>query len=319
MIFPGYGSQYVGMCKELYDTSRLVQEYFEEASNCLNINLIKMCFASSDAELSKIQHAYPAIFLVSSSIAALLKEEGIEPHVVGGYNNGEFAALFAAKAINFPDGLYLLGKYALIYQELLDEVKEVEVVRIKGIESTELEAIIKDIRDTGAALHRALQLSETEHIVSGFVSAIERLTVQLDNHDGVKIKATTAEHGLHSLLMDPVVSRLAMYQEKIDYHDPIIPIISGTSGQIITSAPDARASLTGQINNTIEWTRVIKQLESCDLILEIGPGNSLSPVLQEWYPDKQIITVNKPEDIQIVKSVCIQQEPNSVEPVNEQI
>ena len=143
MIFPGYGSQFVGMCKELYDSSRLVQEYFEEAANCLNSNVVKLCFASSDAELSKMQNAYPAMFLVSSAIAALLRQEGIEPHIVAGYNTGEYAALFAAKAMTFPDGLYLLSKYAQSYQELLDELKEVDLVRVTGITADELEVSVK--------------------------------------------------------------------------------------------------------------------------------------------------------------------------------
>jgi len=73
MIFPGYGSQFVGMCKELYDASRLVQEYFEEASICLDSNLIKICFASSDAEIAKMQHAVTSIFVTSTAIVTLLK------------------------------------------------------------------------------------------------------------------------------------------------------------------------------------------------------------------------------------------------------
>lgn len=319
MIFPGYGSQYVGMCKELYDSSRLIQEYFEEASNCLNSNLIKLCFASSDAELSKIQNAYPSLFLVGSSIAAQLKEEGIEPHVVAGFNTGEFAALFAAKGISFPDGLYLLNKYALSYQELLDDVKEIALIRVIGIEAAPLEAICKEIRDTGAAVHVALQCTANEHIVSGRVSAVEQVTARLSEHSGIKIKAADVEYGLHSLLMDPVVSRLTMYLEKVDFHEPIIPVISTISGESIISAEMARASALGHINNTILWPQVVGRFESCDVILEIGPGNSLQPMLQACYPDKQIISVNKPEDIQIVKSVCLNQESISVEPINEQI
>ena len=79
MMFPGYGSQFAGMTKELYDESRLVQEYFEEASNCLNVNFVKLCFASSDVELGQIPDAYTANFLASCALAALLKSEGIEP------------------------------------------------------------------------------------------------------------------------------------------------------------------------------------------------------------------------------------------------
>ena len=318
MIFPGYGSQFVGMCKELYDSSRLVQEYFEEAANCLNSNVVKLCFASSDVELSKMQNAYPAMFLVSSSIAALLKQEGIEPHVVAGYNTGEYAALFAAKAMSFPDGLYLLHKYAQSYQELLDELKEVELVRVTGITVDELEVVCKQVRDTGAAVHVALQVSTTEHIVSGLVSAIEKVRESLSPLQGVKVKAVLPEFGLHSPLMDPVVGRLSMYLEKVDFHDLEVPIISGTNGEIFTSKDIVRTHIVNHINNSVRWPQAIAQLESCDCIIEVGPGNSLHSTVQACYPNKQILTVNKPEDIEIVKSVCIKQE-NPVEPIDEHI
>ena len=143
--------------------------------------LLKLCFASSDAELSKMQNAYPAMFLVSSSIAALLKQEGIEPHVVAGYNTGEYAALFAAKAMSFPDGLYLLHKYAQSYQELLDELKEVDLVRVTGISvlmSLKYFAKRFVIQELRCMLH--YNLSTTEHIVSGLVPAIEQVRESLE-------------------------------------------------------------------------------------------------------------------------------------------
>ncbi|HML19197.1 MAG TPA: ACP S-malonyltransferase [Candidatus Dependentiae bacterium] len=319
MIFPGYGSQYVGMCKELYDSSRLVQEYFEEAANCLDSNLVKLCFASSDAELSKMNNAYPAIFLVGASITALLKQEGIEPQVVAGYNTGEYSALFAAGGISFPDGLYILSKYAGLYQELLDELKESSVVRVTGIEIAELEAICNNIRADGSALHIALYSNHNECIVSGLVPAIERLREALKTLSGVKVKDAHSEIGLHSLLMDPVVGRLSMYLEKVDFNALSIPLISGSTAELITAQEAIRTNVIAHINNPVRWTDVIKQLESCDVIIEVGPGNSLQQPIQAWYPNKQVITVNKPEDIEKVKSlVCIKQD-NPVEPVDEHI
>src|SRR5262245_26836049 len=117
LLFPGYGSQFVGMGKELYDEYRIVQEYFEEASNCLNVNFVKLCFASSDVELGKMVNAYTSLFLIGASVYAVLKESGIEVDIVAGYNNGENAALFAAHCFSLPDGLYLLNKFCSFYQE----------------------------------------------------------------------------------------------------------------------------------------------------------------------------------------------------------
>src|SRR5438477_11718929 len=105
LLFPGYGSQFVGMGKELYDEYRIVQEYFEEASNCSNVNFVKLCFASSDVELGKLAHAYMSLFLIGSCVSAVLKEQGIIPDVVAGYNNGEITSLFAGGCFSLPDGL----------------------------------------------------------------------------------------------------------------------------------------------------------------------------------------------------------------------
>ena len=105
------------MAKEFYNQERLVQEFFEQASNCLDQNFIKLCFASSEKELMETANTQTAVFLVSSAIFTLLKEKyGIIPDIVAGHSLGEYSALFAAGGINFPDGLYLLKKRALLWR-----------------------------------------------------------------------------------------------------------------------------------------------------------------------------------------------------------
>src|ERR1700679_1827025 len=140
MLFPGYESQFVGIGKELYDQHRLMQEYFEEASSCLNLNFVKLCFASSDSELSKIQNSYPILFLLSTAVAALLKQEGIRPDVCVGYCDGQMSALSAGGGISMPDGLYFFSKYAAFYQELLKEYP-FKSYRIKGMDRVLLETV----------------------------------------------------------------------------------------------------------------------------------------------------------------------------------
>lgn len=120
MIFPGQGSQFVGMAKEFYDNERIVQEYFEQASNCLNQNFVKLCFASSEKDLMETVNTQTSIFLVSSAIYALLKEKySIVPNLIAGHSLGEYSAVFAAGGINFPDGLYLLKKERCLWKKQL--------------------------------------------------------------------------------------------------------------------------------------------------------------------------------------------------------
>lgn len=320
MIFPGYGSQYVGMCKELYDNFRVIQEYFEEASNCLNNNLIKLCFASSDAELSKMHNAYPALFLVGASIAALLKKENIEPAIVAGYNTGEYAALYTANGLSFPDGLYVLNKYAVSFQEMLDELKDIHVIKIIGIAVQDLEPLRDQICKEGQALYMVICQALDEHLLCGSEAAIEQLRALLKEYSGIKIKVQVPEIGLHSILMDPVVGRLSMYLEKVDFHDLDRAWVSSVSGELIQNGAQAKISSIEAIKSTLYWYKTLAGFDSCDCILEIGPSDSwLHSNLQTWYPHKQIITVNKPEDIQIVKSVCLNQTIQTMESADEHI
>lgn len=121
IIFPGYGSQFVGMGKEFYDSSRIMQEMFEEASQCLDVNFPKLCFASSAAELAKLEKGYVVLFATTFAIAQIMKERGITVSLVAGYDIGEYAAIATAGGISLPDALYLLNKYAVMFEELLQE------------------------------------------------------------------------------------------------------------------------------------------------------------------------------------------------------
>lgn len=318
IIFPGYGNQSVGMCKELYDSSRRMQEFFEEAANCLNINIIKLCYASSDSELSKTTNAYPSIFVVSAAIVQLLIDAGIEPCLVAGYNIGEFTALWASKALSFPDALYVLNKYTTLYQELLDELKDITTVRVTGVEHHTIEELCNEIRQDGTSLYCAIKYSDQEHYVTGLEPALQKFKERLEDNKSVKIKQAPLELGLHCPLMEPVVSRLSLYLEKIDFHDLSIPIIESTQGKQINAAQEGRTLLMGHINSTIDWQSTVAKFESCDIIIIIGPGNSLQPSIEACYPSKRIITVNKPEDIELCISLCIPQ-PTSTESSDEHI
>lgn len=305
MVFPGYGSQFVGMAKDLYDEHRIVQEYFEQACSCLDINFIKLCFASSDAEISTIRHGYTSLFLVSSSIAGLLKEQGIVPDVVAGYNIGDYAALFAADSITLPDGLYLLNKYANFYQELLNHVSY-QALAVRGLQAEQIE----DICFKANSAHKGLVFvavyeEDKRQIVAGELDAIERvenLVRDLYPKRTVSVKPVDVGVGLHSPLMDPVLHQFRPYLEKVDFHDLSIPMMESAYGTTITHGIKARAHVTSRIAAPIMWARVVEKLSAYDVILEVGPGSSLTKTLQKQYPDKTFFTINKQSDVDAVKA-----------------
>ena len=245
MLFPGYGSQFVGMAKDLYDDSRTVQEYFEEASSCLDINFIKLCFASSDAEISQPMHAYLSLFLVQSALSALLTKAGIAPTLVAGYGIGQFAAIHSAKGFTFPDGLYVLKKYAQFYEETLETLNGA-VIKVTGMTQEDLEKSLALVKAT-KTLAIAAYNTPTEFIVSGEAEDVETLRELLSKKKKVKVKSVDQAFGLHSNLMDSVVEQLSLYLGKVDFKELNTPLSNNVNAEISAQPEDTKKAVISQI------------------------------------------------------------------------
>lgn len=298
VLFPGYGSQFVGMAKELYDESRIVQEYFEQAANCLDINFVKLCFASSDLELGRMQHAYTATFLVSCAIYAILKEKDFKPTVFAGYNLGQYAAMWAGDCFTFPDGLYLLNKYAQAYEQLLQEI-DVAAVRVTGIPAEALRKVCKKIKNIEIAFY----LADTIHIVTGETSSINQLRDHFIDDEIVTVEDEEKEIGLHSSRMDPVIDVFKMYLEKVDFKDLVVPMLSNINAKKIQAGTEVRNELIESIHMPVQLATMMKELAIYDMLIEIGPNNTLQKLITQEYPDLKVISVNTQKDIQTVMEI----------------
>jgi [acyl-carrier-protein] S-malonyltransferase len=310
LLFPGYGDQYVGMGKDLYDEYRIVQEYFEEASNCVPINFVKLCFASSDAELSRLFNAYSSLFLTNIAVFFLLKEQGIHPQIVSGYNNGEIAAMCAAGCFSFPDGLYLISKMCALYEGLLHNM-DVEIIRLywkaetREISLEYIKNICNDLSDEENSLHIILYDSAHDCILSGTAEKIKQLRDILEEQKGgaYSIEFLSTEIGLHSSLMNTVIDQFKMYLEKVDFKDVMTPVMSNLDGQLITEGAELKNRFLRLINEPLHFNKVIEKLDLYEIILVITPAESLVKKLKKEYPDKTIVAITKKSDIEILKEI----------------
>jgi [acyl-carrier-protein] S-malonyltransferase len=304
LLFPGYGSQFVGMGKELYDESRIMQEYFEEASTVLNTNFVKLCFASSDAEIRSLDQSLVATFLVSSSIYAHIKDqEGLVPDAIVGYTSGQYAALCATEGINFPDMLYLIQKYTSYYQELLTQVP-IRAIRVSGIDRMRVDNICAPYTSSETRAFVSVYQSEHEFIIAGHQEAIAQISESLPQVR--KITELEQVEGLHSPLMSMIEAHLRTYSAKVDFKDPKVPYIAQTSSEIITTADALKEELLRQIVLPLEWAYVVKKLADYDAYIEIGPGTQLSDALRERYPEKPIVAINKGSDSALLHDLLMQ-------------
>lgn len=304
VVFPGFGSQYVGMVKDVYDDSRAVQEYFEEAYNCLGINFVKLCFASSDEDLNQIGQGHLSVLLADISLYTLLSELGIQPDVVAGYGVGHYAAVFTAGGFSFPDALYLLNKYCGFYQEFLGQ-HNLRIVAVQGISGRKLQAMCAQI---STELVVTISNSATDHIVSGLAKDVKKLEQQLNKlklngDEGIVWRDVSLGLGINSEISQPVVDSLRPYLEKVDFKNLQLPLLSGMNGKLLTSGKMVKKDLLDQIVQPLVWQKVVQKLQDCDIIIEVGPGQRLAQNLIQVYPDKTILNLGKKSDQEQIKTV----------------
>ncbi len=304
MLFPDYGSQFVGMAKELYDESRVIQEYFEEASHCLDINFVKLCFASSEAELSKIGNAYGSVFLVSTAIAALLNQEGVHPDIIAGYGIGELSAVTSAGGLSLPDGLYLLQKYAQFYQEALPSL-DVHMLQVNGISAIQLKKIINKI-GLSESIFIAAYNAFDEQIIGGSPAAIQLCIRELKQRSIEQIKTISLEGGLHSRLMEPIVNQLKPYLTKVDFKNIQTPLVASVDAKMVTKGELIKNRLMKQLHEPLVWDKVLNWLHDSDIIVELGPGSTLGRLVQVKYPEKRYVAINKRSDINQIHTIINQ-------------
>lgn len=295
MLFPGYGSQYVGMGKDLYDKSRIVQEYFEEASHCLDTNFVKLCFASSDNEISKITNAYTALFLTGVSTARAIQEAGIQIDLVAGHGLGEYSALCAAGGLSFPDGLYILNKLGKFYSAIIQNM-QIKSIVISGVSAKVIEEICKD------KAHVAIYETKLEHKISGDSIVIDEIAKSLSSYsDNIKIiNATQQDKGFHTPLLNELVKQLTIYLTKIDFKDLKIPLITSINGKEAYSAQKIQDGIMGQITKPVYWNSVMKKFAEFDIIMVSAPVKMLIEEIESYYPKKQIIGISSMADIEKV-------------------
>ncbi|MCF7900517.1 ACP S-malonyltransferase, partial [Candidatus Babeliales bacterium] len=227
-FFPGYGCQFVGMAKDFYDNNRIMQEYFEEAHQCLDKNFVKLCFASSETELAECENAYISLYLVGISLAAILQKEGVIPSVVAGYDVGEYTALSVAGSLNLPDAVYLLRKYAKNYTEFLEN-KNLKAIRIKGMEKEVIQKMCSSFANGAHEARITVIEKDDQCVLVGTKTALDLIEKECKKNPLIEIEETHLGGGIHASTVDAVVKNIKMYLEKVDFKECTIPFVAGVT------------------------------------------------------------------------------------------
>lgn len=295
VLFPGYASQYVGMGKDLYDDHRVVQEYFEEASNCLNINLVKLAFASSDIELGRMEHAYPVLFTHSCALYALLKEHNVAVDAFVGFNNGEFTSFYASGCFSFPDGLYIVSKYVSLYQQAL-EALPVQCVQIANYDRKLLQKSINKFSSADKRAEISIYFDKNRHVVVGDADVVSSLHKEVTAQQGV-VEYIDDQVGLHAFMLDDLAQQLSQYLEKVDFKTVTTPVLSGADGSLLHAGDAIKQRILDYVCKPLFWDKVVDRLHAYDTIITVGKSNELHVHIQKMLPKVEMIPFATKHDL----------------------
>ena len=280
-VFPGQGSQFSGMGKELYENSRIAKEYFDRANDILGFSITDIMFNGTNEELKQTQVTQPAVF-IHSVISALSLEEEFTPAMTAGHSLGELSAVTAAGALTFEDGLTLVHKRALAMQKAC-EMQQSTMAAVIALPDDIVEQVCKEINDKGNIVVAANYNCPGQVAISGTVEGIALASEALKAAGAKRVIPLSVSGAFHSPLMQPAKEELEAAIMATTIHTPICPIYQNVDAKPHTSPQEIRNNLIAQLTSPVRWTATVKNMIAAGAteFIECGPGTVLQGMIKK--------------------------------------
>lgn len=284
-IFPGQGSQFPGMAKDLYENNATAREMLEKANGILGFRITDIMFYGTAEDLKQTNVTQPAIFLHSAVIAKCLPD--FQPDMVAGHSLGEFSALVAAGAMDFEEGLRLVAIRARAMQKAC-EAAPGAMAAILALPAEKVEEICAGIDGIVAA---ANYNCDGQIVISGEKAAVEQACVRMKEAGARRALPLAVGGGFHSPLMEPARAELAEGIENAIFHKPICPVYQNVTGLPSTDPQEIKANLLSQLTSSVKWTQSVKNMleDGAGHFIELGPGQVLQGLVSK-IGGKEVIT-----------------------------
>lgn len=308
-VFPGQGSQYVGMGKQLYEASPAARRVFEQADAILGFSLSTLCFEGPQDELDDTFNAQPAILTVSIACLEALKERfgplGYigAPSLVAGHSMGEFTALVAAGVLDFEDALKLVRERGRLMKET-GEQRPGGMAAVVGLDEQTLAEVVQEAQSEGVVT-LANANSPGQTVLSGEVAALQR-AMDLAKARGARLVQRLAiSIASHSPLMQQASLHFNEMVSRINLRPPEVPLIANISAKALTTVEDLRTELSEQLTRPVQWTRSVQTMvaDGVDTFVEIGPKQVLTGLIKRITPESRPINLTDTEVVRLLTSV----------------
>ncbi|MBX3302821.1 MAG: ACP S-malonyltransferase [Nitrospira sp.] len=296
-VFPGQGSQSVGMGKLLYDAYPSVTSVYDEASSVLGYDVAALCFAGPAERLNLTEFTQPALLVSSMAAFTLLEPVGIKPVAVAGHSLGEYSALVAAGGLGFRDAVGLVQKRGRYMSEAVAPGTGL-VAALLGLTAE----VVKDVcrRASPVGIVAAANFnSPGQVVIAGEKAAVER-AIELAKAQGCKKSIPLpVSVPVHTPLMRQAADRLAQDLAEVRWSDLQAPLVNNAEAKAISRATEIQASLIRQLPSSVLWEDTVRTMGSMGVttFVEVGPGNVLTGLIKRTLPDARLLNVNDPKSL----------------------
>jgi len=302
-VFPGQGSQEIGMGKDLIENHKEANELFNEANIALKdegTNLKKLCLEGPEEELIKTINTQPAMLTISIILYELLKKNNINPGIVAGHSLGEYSALVAASSIEFKEAIRLVRKRGQ-YMQTAIPLGTGSMAAIISLKKDKIEELIKKVSKFGT-IEIANYNSPYQIVISGKTEVIKKLLILGEKEEEINIVTLKVSAPFHSSLMRKAKENLASYIENVNIQDPQIPVICNVTADYVKTKEEVKDALIEQMTHPIRWVDIIKKMnsEGINCFIEVGPGNVLKKLIKQILPKAKVYNVSDSESLEKV-------------------
>ena len=301
-IFPGQGSQFVGMAKDLYDDSTAVRELYATANDILGFDLANICFNGPEDDLRQTRVTQPAVFVHSAALSLYIKETNLSPDAVAGHSLGEYSALHQAQSFSFEDGLRLVKRRAELMQKA-GESNPGTMAAIVGLDSTTLADVCAEASSAGVVSVANFN-SPVQIVISGAVAAVEN-AMQICTERGAKRVVPLVVGGaFHSSLMQFAFDGLSDAVKVATINKARVPVYANVTSEPVTAPEDIKRLLVEQLTSPVRWVEIMTNMirDGITEFYEVGPGSVLTGLLRRISRDVTGKALNSLEGIRAMQS-----------------
>lgn len=300
-VFPGQGSQYVGMGKKLYEQYKEAREVFDRADSVLGYSISKICFNGPDELLKLTENTQPALLTVSYAVyKVLLSKANIDVSFMTGHSLGEYSALVAAESIKFEDAVRIVHKRGKFMQEAVP-VGLGGMIAVIGLNDFEIEEACKEVDPSLGVVAPANYNSFGQVVVSGHMKALEAVASIMKEKGAKKIVPLAVSAPFHSPLMENAAKNLDEVLQSVDIVMPKVPVISNVTAEPYNSSEEIKSLLVAQVKSPVRWVDCVKYMneKGVNEFIEVGAGKVLSGLIKRINKEVKTVNIELPEEIEL--------------------